>query len=319
MPRELLHWQVAEDVVALLQQKAPRLAQILVSNPGHYRIGAMLPDLPYYYRGGLSPFDHVAEVLHGAHGEDPYDFIRMHRERVFTRDRGKNERFIALFAGIVTHNIVDALFHPPLYYLTGDYYDRDRMQRRSARARHRAFEVLLDRSWEIHFGQALQYRRYRPLITETLLSDLTLLLDPLDYTTTEKWRSGLWHMTYFQEIFNAHTFGALMHAISKRGGSWWRQWEALFTYGRTDDTIALDTPFTYAQPVTGETLTVTWHQLAISSVAECVRILTPWQKDCDADDYSALLEGEIARSLNAGLVHTENSEMTFFAKHGGIA
>lgn len=49
----------------------------------------------------------------------------------------------SFLAGMLSHIAVDVVFHPLVYYLTGDFDHKDRTQQRQARARHCVFEVYL--------------------------------------------------------------------------------------------------------------------------------------------------------------------------------
>ncbi|OIN99662.1 MAG: hypothetical protein AUJ49_10905 [Desulfovibrionaceae bacterium CG1_02_65_16] len=132
---------VAERAAELLSEGpfGPALSRC----PNGLRLGAVYHDALFYLRGdhpaGLVALPHR---LHGSHGEDSYDIMRMQAAHLHAR---KSEPLpTAFFVGLASHIFADATMHPLVYYLTGNYYDTDARRRTKAVQRHRALESLLD-------------------------------------------------------------------------------------------------------------------------------------------------------------------------------
>jgi len=141
MPKEIVHWMVAARSAELLAGGpfAPALARC----PSGLRLGAVYHDVFFYLRGehpaGLKALPHR---LHGSHGEDSFDLLRL--EAAHLHARKADPLPTAFFVGLVSHIFADATLHPLVYHLTGNYYDQDEKRRTGAVRRHRALECLLD-------------------------------------------------------------------------------------------------------------------------------------------------------------------------------
>jgi len=141
MPKEIVHWMVAERAGELLSGGpfGPALSRC----PSGLRLGAVFHDALFYLRGdhpsGLISLPHR---LHGSHGEDSYDLLRLQAAHLHAH---KTQPLpTAFFVGLASHVFADATLHPLVYYLTGNYYDADARRRTAAVRRHRALESLLD-------------------------------------------------------------------------------------------------------------------------------------------------------------------------------
>ena len=141
MPREMVHWMVAERAAGLLASGP--FGPALKTCPSGLRYGAVFHDVLFYLRGehpeALKSLPHR---LHGAHGEDTYDLLRLYAPHMFAM-RGAALP-TAFFVGLVAHIFADAAIHPLVYHFTGNYYDEDPVRRTTAVRRHRTLEALLD-------------------------------------------------------------------------------------------------------------------------------------------------------------------------------
>ncbi|MDR3640802.1 MAG: zinc dependent phospholipase C family protein [Humidesulfovibrio sp.] len=141
MPKEIVHWMVAARTAELLSDGpfGPALSRC----PNGLRLGAVYHDALFYLRGehpeGMKTLPHR---LHGSHGEDSFDLMRLQAAHLHTR---KNEPLpTAFFVGLASHIFADATLHPMVYFFTGNYYDTDEKRRTGAVRRHRSLECLLD-------------------------------------------------------------------------------------------------------------------------------------------------------------------------------
>lgn len=141
MPREMVHWLVAERAAGLLASGpfGPALARC----PNGLRYGAVFPDVLYYLRGEHpEALKELPHRLHGARGEDTYALLRLYAPHMFAQKAQPLPT--AFFVGLASHIFADAFLHPLVYHFTGNYYDQDPARRTAAVRRHRALEVLLD-------------------------------------------------------------------------------------------------------------------------------------------------------------------------------
>lgn len=141
MPKEITHWAVAQQ--AADRAPEPHLRRIIRSNINLYLTGAFAVDSPYYVvRGGNKPlFAQAGARLHGRGKEGPFAAVL----RVPAIATGVDaDRAMTFTLGAITHVITDMVFHPMIYYLTGDYDDPDVTKRKKAVTLHRLLETWLD-------------------------------------------------------------------------------------------------------------------------------------------------------------------------------
>ncbi len=176
MPKEIVHWLVADRAAELLA--AGPFAPALARCPKGLRLGAVWHDILFYLRGehpaGLMTLPHR---LHGSHGEDSFDILRLSAAHLHAR---KDQPLpTAFFVGLASHIFADATLHPLVYHLTGNYYDTDEKRRTGAIRRHRALECLLDM---VAAGgpQAVEQQSLRELVAASSSAEgsLSLALPP---------------------------------------------------------------------------------------------------------------------------------------------
>src|SRR5688572_10618717 len=119
MPRETVHCEILDR---LREEKLPTL---LITHEAFAYLGALGPDALYYYRFGGSPAEKIAETLHGSEGEDTFRLPKELAKKIVQLPPDERDPLWAFLIGYLTHCIVDSIFHPVIYYLTGDYYAED--------------------------------------------------------------------------------------------------------------------------------------------------------------------------------------------------
>jgi hypothetical protein len=141
MPRELVHWMVADRAAELLASGP--YAAALRQCPNGLRYGAVFHDVLFYLRGEYpDALKDLPKHLHGAQGEDTYELLRVYAPHMYaTRSLALPTAF---FVGLVAHIFADATIHPLVYHFTGNYYDADPVRRTTAVRRHRTLETLFD-------------------------------------------------------------------------------------------------------------------------------------------------------------------------------
>ena len=142
MPREIIHWRVVQGLL-----KTPTLARTPILYTTLNReimsayIGSIAHDVPYYYRAGHAPFERVADYIHGKDGEDSFEPIRRIAKQIMLSPRDQHATLWPFLFGMLSHIAADSVFHPAIFYYTGNYHDPDEKERHAAQARHRLFEV----------------------------------------------------------------------------------------------------------------------------------------------------------------------------------
>jgi hypothetical protein len=142
MPKEITHWQIAAQVAEGL--KGGAIGDAAAANSNCLMLGAVFHDILFYLRGPgqTLPFLTLADELHGIRGEDTYEIIRNLTSAIMTSKRPGP--LMAFMTGLVSHIHTDFLFHPMVFYLTGNYFDPDPAKRTKAVQRHRRIEAMID-------------------------------------------------------------------------------------------------------------------------------------------------------------------------------
>jgi len=138
----MTHWLVAGEVKAGLAGTA--YDKPLEDNPNCLLLGAIWPDVLFYLRGRSHPgplFD-LPDKLHGLAGHDSFQTLRF---AVQAAARAPNRAGLAAFVvGLISHIFADAVFHPMVFFFTGDNNSPEPRVRTKAVQSHREFEVVLD-------------------------------------------------------------------------------------------------------------------------------------------------------------------------------
>jgi hypothetical protein len=184
MPRESVHFHVANQV-----RKSLQLTSI---DEELFLIGSVAHDSFYYFGGGGTEFENIALYLHGTNGEDTLRPISELWSSLDGETKGPVGSFLL---GMLTHVATDSVFHPMVYFLTGNYFDPDFKRQLEVRSRHRLFEAKLD-GWieqrtgalKTTLGKLLKLKRNELDQVTKYLSEL----GPLDLKATPKdWMNAI--------------------------------------------------------------------------------------------------------------------------------
>ena len=143
MPKEFTHWSIAEKVRRARWTARDRISQIIVEFPNLYLLGAMAHD-SLFYPVFMPKSAGYAEASRSIHVEDITGPFRSPSQRygeLFTPPA------MAFLAGAATHIVIDGIFHPFVYYFSGDSRSADPAVSKNATTRHRTLETYLD----LHF------------------------------------------------------------------------------------------------------------------------------------------------------------------------
>lgn len=316
MPKEVVHWMVAKRAGELLSGTpfGPALSRC----PNGLLLGAVWHDILFYLRGehpaGLAALPHR---LHGSHGEDTFELLRLQAAHLHAK---KDQPLpTAVFVGLASHIFADAIIHPMVYHLTGNYYDPDEKRRTGAVRRHRALECLLDMvaagGPEAVLGQSLRE------LVNGLEGPLSLAVAPdplagLAGCTPQQVRKGVQDAldTYctMQALCRMSTLARLLRDVSGILPDGLREIAALFYAPQLyEQRAAVAGQVGYQNPVTGEALSATLAGLMEQAARHTARF-------CAAQAAAIAARGELAEkgpgpSLDMGLPQTTATQARFFA------
>lgn len=284
MPKEITHWLIAENAAALL--KGSRLERAVTANPQCLRLGAVFPDV-LFFLVGKSPLARLGEMgcaLHGRDGEDTYAVLRSFPAgRV---EKSEAEPLKAFWAGIACHLRSDIVFHPLVYYLTGNYHRREPRLRSRAVQRHRRFETLMD----MYFNRTEAGGKTRKHSLKDIVNRLEIPLPRLfeiasrslaevsgkKATEIEKGlHRGLKIFMFMQGLYGRPVLSRTLFSIEKRLPDPIREITALFEAPKlTVHFNKLTAPIRYLHPVTGEPAVTTVDDLFRRAGADCADFCT---------------------------------------------
>jgi len=144
MAKELTHILIAQDVVKQLRRNGQTLlAQLIERNIGAYYLGSIIPDALFYdvYPLRLNPEKYVW-LSRAFHKEET---AKNDQQAVsLFRSVEANPRVwrlkMAFAAGIITHTVIDRIFHELIEYYTSTWGEGGSV----ATATHREIETLID-------------------------------------------------------------------------------------------------------------------------------------------------------------------------------
>lgn len=142
MPKEITHLLVAERTAERLRGTC--LGDSAFGCPNALKMGAVFLDIPYYLTGTSKLAEMAAMVAneyHGTHGEDTYVLLRT---LLAWSSKHVHPAHQAFLTGVISHLQTDMVFHPCIFFMTGNYHDTDPVKRTRAVRDHRRFEVMLD-------------------------------------------------------------------------------------------------------------------------------------------------------------------------------
>lgn len=142
MPKEITHWLICSKTADLL--RGTKAGDATFHNPNALKLGAVFLDVFFFLttKKIYIPYKDLAHKLHGVNGEDTYELVR--HLITAAKDCPYKEQILAFIAGVITHIHADAVFHPMVYYMTGDCENNNLAARSKAIQRHRMLETLID-------------------------------------------------------------------------------------------------------------------------------------------------------------------------------
>lgn len=319
MPREVVHGEILAAALAGCGEQAVCVRRAVAQFPSAARLGALAPDAPYFYRAGRSALEEIGERIHGGKGEDTWQVPRALLEHVDfagpsapTRDLS-----IAFLAGFISHCVVDAVFHPMVYYFSGDYYDPIPAKRRAARAAHRLIEVYLDAHWRVRFGGEL-FSLAACVAELTRTQALEAIVEAMAAATgssAAEWRGAFLDLARLQRMFLSPVLGAVVRLSRLFAPGHLSDIDALFAFGRGGAHAPLDGVLTYKNPVTGEVRQRLLADIRVEAIQTVCSALVELERVLGAPT-TRFFDNIPGPSLNSGLIGTNCEQMQWFSPQG---
>jgi hypothetical protein len=137
LPKENTHILLVNSIIASLE--CGEIKTMLQANYESICFGSIVADTFFY--SSNKDIVKISEELHGKEGEKTNELIfdMLDHARQY-----KSGELLCLSMGYISHCVFDMIFHPIIYYLTGNYYDKDSTKSDQAVYRHRLIETKLD-------------------------------------------------------------------------------------------------------------------------------------------------------------------------------
>lgn len=316
MPKDLIHFKIAEQTAHKLTDT--QFGACIHQENDALLLGSVMHDALFYAvtPGGLR-LEALGHRLHGADGQDTFDFIRLQaRHAKAAKDKTLPA---AILVGLISHLYADAVIHPLVWHMTGNYYDDNPEAKSATRQRHRALESLMDM---VACPEMMGRARYRlrtmlhrcpSLLTDGIpipeIGDMALLLPD----TTQKQLGHAWTIfSSLQWTFSltglARTLFAMRRILPRHVIE-----IAMLYYApqllKQAESVSGD--IHYLNPLTGRTLSASLEQLmenAATKAASLCRQLEP----AIFGEAPVVIPGP-GPSLDAGVTKIGTDKLRFFA------
>lgn len=342
MPREIVHWKVLEHAAVELAESAPQISRCLEIHGAAAQFGAVVHDAPFYLKSGTHPFRRTAQLLHGTYGGDTFAPIRRALFAAAAYPERDRPLLWAFLIGMISHAATDRIFHPMVYYFTGNYYDADSGRRIAARVRHRILEVYLD-SWarrgyelpnafligktEEELGETAEliYSFLDTVLTPAVLEDVpNSMVEPFQLELGDElrhpylWKQSMDDMIRFQRMFLSPSYGVLAKVLRTVLPSRFAPIEALFSLGRTRPEPLFDERLEFCNPITGEEHSLSPDELLQLAAQETVRLALLCEPLISGNhaEAEARLSAERGKSLDFNLTDDQIGEIVYFSNAG---
>lgn len=337
MPREIVHWCVLEEAREAANAAGhSRIANSLSQYSAAGMLGAVAHDAPYYYNYGGDVFEHAAQLFHGTYRNNPLIPMRDAAKWIMlSAPEEKKEILWAMLAGLLSHVATDVVFHPMVIYFTGDYYDRDRAQRRLARTRHRLLEVYLDswflarryqpkaRSMRAYFDE-LSYDRepivmmLNSAVRESAVFSTEQRRQLLERLEQNAWERSLRDISTIQGWLISDLLAALFRLLNFCSLGKFESLDALTSFGRMKPQPIFERKLDFANPVSGERFSKSVQELRSDAVALTLQYfahLEELMNNTQIDPSKIFSEFE-GLSLEFGLAGVNHEDAAHYAEHG---
>jgi hypothetical protein len=301
LPKENTHLYFAHSIPERLPDK--RLGDLIRHEIASFYFGSIIPDTFYY-----SPKKEViaiSEILHGRSGnptnEMIFSLLKVAKE---TRE----ERDFVFALGFITHCVLDIVFHPVIYYLSGNYYDSDKEKADDAVYLHRHLETDLDRqvNQEFYYEKLIKLQLLDVLHLDEVLERKFKLKKNLLASLLKRKRIllALSRTTIFYKfIYFLYAIGVIKHKL----------FLGIFYANLKDDNRSLPTQIDYRDIITGAPLHTTVEELFEKAMLLAIERITVasdyYHGKIKSEEAKKIIRGE---SLNTGRENCPVTEIKYY-------
>ncbi|MBF3377826.1 zinc dependent phospholipase C family protein [Leptospira borgpetersenii] len=191
MAGKITHLEVLSQICKHLDhgtadQRKIALLMRAESNRKFANIGAIAPDIFYFYHV-FSPRKTKKATMWGdmSHHNSVTELVLSFLDLILQTEVGiHRDRYIAFTLGYICHCVVDIVTHPYIFYISGDFYNKDKKISSLAQYNHMRVENALD-SWLLDYRWGMTPKEY----------DFVHHVDAIFKSEKKTWKMDpmLWH------------------------------------------------------------------------------------------------------------------------------
>jgi hypothetical protein len=318
MPKEITHWIASIKTAEALHESL--LGDAALKNVNALKFGAIFPDILFNLPNthSMARYRNIAHSLHGDNGEDAYNQIRHFTAAM--QEKPYSEQLLAFLLGVVTHIRTDMVFHPMVYYLTGNPRHAEPSMRSEAIQQHRRFESLMD----LYFcGESKDLKKYTiksilkdleipaPQIIELSLQGIKLnaTLPSINYIFAR----ALKNFQILHKSYRCRTLAHFLCSITPFASKAAREFIALFYPPQLYQMIPrVSGVLSYKNPITGDIKNSRLDDLLEEAVMQSVILARRIEEKIITGTTSSFLER--CPSLSYGVAVATDNQALYFAE-----
>lgn len=318
MPKEITHWIVSIKTAEALHKT--RLGEAALKNLNALKFGAIFQDilfnLPNTRKNAL--YRNISYSLHGANGEDTHEQIRHFTTAI--QENPCSDQLLAFLLGVVTHIKTDMVFHPMVYYLTGNPRNTEPPLRSEAIQKHRRFESLVDLYF---YGESKDVNKHT---IQSILKDLDipasqiieLSLQGISLNTNLPdiniiFARALRNMRILSKCYRRRILARSLYLITPFVSKATREFIALFYAPQLYRMITcVSGVLSYRNPITGDIKNSRLDDLLEEAVMQSVILARRIEERITTGATSSFLER--GPSLSYGIIGAANNQAVYFAE-----
>jgi len=305
VPKENTHLYFAHELLSQINQE--QITSIINRNTKPYYFGSVAPDSFYY--SAKASVRKISEDLHGRDG-------RLTNEIVFNLlDEArvkKIEADLAFVFGYLTHCALDIVFHPMIYYLSGNYYDADVKKANEAVYLHRHLETYLDTqvNQTYYFNDYVNFKVLRPLFFPHYISKV-YHTTPKEIERTLKRKSRIYSLLRNNLVLDI--LYIFYRFVKHSSWSKFKLFLGIFYGNLQHDDHIIPKTINYRDVVTGEPKITTIYDLFNEAGAFAVEMIAVahnyYQGNITREQATEIIRGQ---SLNTGRVGVPVTDIRYF-------
>ena len=209
--------------------KNKEIKKIINSNIDYYYLGSVIPDSFFFHN--KEDIKKISDSLHGKDGNltnkiifNVLDKIKKTNKKILlTQNKfslvnkisnfiNKDKEELAFIFGYITHCALDIIFHPIIYFLSGNYYDKDKEKRDKTAYLHYNIETYIDNKVNNSFfvQNLVKVRLINDLsFTEVIMKNMNAPLKEI--------KRALRRQIFFNKLFRSESVFNILYLLNKTG------------------------------------------------------------------------------------------------------